>query len=107
MPTNRASDNNRFIQEIQLQAKNYHEVIEWIPYNRLRNIEYLAKGGFSTVYKADGRIIGWDSKEKNWKRDIRFLYFNENDSNFARILTSRGPDALACRSAQVNAADYS
>jgi serine/threonine protein kinase len=35
-------------------------MIEWIPYNRLRNIKYLAHGGFSTIYKAiwlDGYII--------------------------------------------------
>jgi hypothetical protein len=25
---------------------------KWIPYNRLINIKYLDKGGFSTIYKA-------------------------------------------------------
>jgi len=42
---------DKFIQESQLN-RNYDEVLEWIPYNRLRNIQYLAKGGFSTIYKA-------------------------------------------------------
>src|SRR5438045_9729828 len=41
-----------FIQESQKKARNYKEVIEWIPYDRLRNVKYLAKGGFSIVYKA-------------------------------------------------------
>src|SRR6266511_2537280 len=50
---------DEFIKDAQLKARNFWEVIEWIPYNRLRNIQYLAKGGFSTIYKAiwlDGRI---------------------------------------------------
>src|SRR5581483_1171402 len=53
---------DKFIQEAQLKARNEFEVIEWIPYNKLRNIKYLAKGGFSTIYKAiwlDGFIENW------------------------------------------------
>src|SRR5947209_16863727 len=52
---NWTSGNNyidNFIQETQLNAKSLFEVLEWIPYNRLTNIKYLAKGGFSTVYNA-------------------------------------------------------
>ena len=26
--------------------------MKWIPYNRFKDIEYLDKGGFSTIYKA-------------------------------------------------------
>ena len=36
-----------------------NQILEWIPYNRLKNIEYLDKGGFGTIYKAiwlDGPI---------------------------------------------------
>ena len=50
--------------DAQLKARKYFGVIKWIPYNRLRNIQYLAKGGFNTIYKAiwlDGRIRYWDS----------------------------------------------
>src|SRR5436190_22919230 len=52
---NWTSGNNyidNFIKETQLNAKDHWEVLEWIPYNRLTNIKYLAKGGFSTVYNA-------------------------------------------------------
>jgi hypothetical protein len=62
---------DKFIQESQLNARNFSEVLEWIPYNRLINIEYLAKGGFSTVYKAtwlDGRILDWDNDKGEWNR---------------------------------------
>ncbi|RHZ68688.1 hypothetical protein Glove_294g133 [Diversispora epigaea] len=51
---------NEFIQQIQLSANKYQEIIEWIPFERLENVTYLAKGGFGTVYKAnwlDGFII--------------------------------------------------
>src|ERR1043166_5246379 len=55
-----------------LNAKNEREVLEWIPYNRLTNIKYLAKGGFSTVYNAiwldGGYIWHWDNGKKQWKR---------------------------------------
>ena len=73
---NWTSGNNyidNFIQETQLNAKRYEEVLEWIPYNRLTNIKYLAKGGFSTVYYAiwlDGWIENWDYNNKQWNRFI-------------------------------------
>src|SRR2546421_5563290 len=40
---------DKFIQEAQLNARGPFELIEWIPYNQLRNIKYLTQGGFSTV----------------------------------------------------------
>ena len=41
-------------------------------YDRFENVEYLAKGGFGTTYKAiwkDGPINYWDSENNQWKRD--------------------------------------
>ena len=64
-------DIDEFIQRTQLKAKNHKEVIEWIEYDRFENIEYLAKGGFGTTYKAiwkDGYIQYWDSENNQWKR---------------------------------------
>ena len=63
---------DNFIQETQFSAKSEYHVLEWIPYNRLTNIKYLAKGGFSTVFKATwldgGYIWRWDNGKKQWKR---------------------------------------
>ena len=62
---------DEFIQKMQLKAKNYNEVIEWIEYDRFKNVEYLAKGGFGTIYKAiwkDGCIQYWDSENNQWIR---------------------------------------
>lgn len=64
-------DIDELIQRTQLKAKNHKEVIEWIEYDRFENIEYLAKGGFGTTYKAtwkDGFIEYWDSENNQWKR---------------------------------------
>ncbi|RIA89913.1 hypothetical protein C1645_824091 [Glomus cerebriforme] len=41
-------------------------------YDRFRNIQYLAQGGYSTVFKAiwlDGSIDKWDSENQQWKRN--------------------------------------
>src|ERR1700722_15237113 len=55
-------DIDELIQRTQLDTKN---LLEWIEYDRFENIEYLAKGGFGTTYKAiwkDGYILSWDSE---------------------------------------------
>ena len=62
---------DKFIQESQLNAKEDWYVLEWIPYNRLTNVKYLDKGGFSTVYEAiwlDGFINKWDYEKQQWSR---------------------------------------
>jgi len=54
---------DEFIQKFQLNATRWEEVLEWIPYEKFKDIEYLAKGGFGTVHKAkwiDGYIWKWD-----------------------------------------------
>ncbi|GBC18954.1 uncharacterized protein OCT59_015208 [Rhizophagus irregularis] len=62
---------DKFIQKIQLKATEFREILEWIEYDRFENVEYLAKGGFGTIYKAiwkDGYIRYWDSENNQWKR---------------------------------------
>ena len=64
-------DVDEFIQKAQLKAKDYWELLEWIEYDRFENVEYLAKGGFGTTYKAiwkDGHIHRWDSKNNQFIR---------------------------------------
>ena len=64
-------DIDKLIQESQLSAKNYKEKLEWIEYDRFKNIEYIAKGGFGTIYKAiwkDGRIEDWNYETNQWNR---------------------------------------
>ncbi|RHZ88843.1 hypothetical protein Glove_21g76 [Diversispora epigaea] len=59
---------DKFIRDAQLNAIWYNKVIEWIPYNKFKNIKEIAKGGFGSVYYAkwiDGYIERWDIKKNN------------------------------------------
>ncbi len=68
--------------KLNFEAKNYREVLEWIEYDRFENVEYFAKGGFGTTYKAiwnDGYIKDWDSENNQWKRSkVSCNMHNEN-----------------------------
>ncbi|RHZ70584.1 hypothetical protein Glove_269g64 [Diversispora epigaea] len=60
-----------FIQKLQLVADRPYKVIEWIPFNRLRLVKYMTKGGFGSVFSAiwqDGQIRGWDINDQKWIR---------------------------------------
>ena len=64
-------DIDKFIHKAQLKVKYPSYVLEWIEYDRFENVEYLAKGGFGTTYKAtwkDGNIYYWVPKNNQWKR---------------------------------------
>ena len=64
-------DIDKFIQETQLSAKQHFNILEWISYERFRDIKYIAKGGFCKVYRAkwkDGYIFTWDKKIQDWGR---------------------------------------
>jgi len=76
---------DKFIQESQLNAQNKNQVLEWIPYNRFKDIEYLDKGGFSTIYKAiwmDGYIVGWSNDEGNWIRHNEDISYDKNSDGY-------------------------
>ena len=65
-------DIDKFIQKAQLKVKSTQQIIEWIEYDRFENVEYLAKGGFGTTYKAiwkDGDINYWDSENDQFNRE--------------------------------------
>src|ERR1043166_5548673 len=57
--TSENHDIDEFIQNSQLKAKCYKEVLEWIEYDKFENAEYLSEDKSGTVYKAiwkDGYI---------------------------------------------------
>uniref|UniRef100_U9TFH1 Protein kinase domain-containing protein n=1 Tax=Rhizophagus irregularis (strain DAOM 181602 / DAOM 197198 / MUCL 43194) TaxID=747089 RepID=U9TFH1_RHIID len=67
------NDIDKFIQISQLSAHDdIKRALEWIPYDRLYDVKYIAKGGFGKIYRAkwiDGYIVGkWDNHDQNWKR---------------------------------------
>ncbi|RHZ89620.1 hypothetical protein Glove_13g97 [Diversispora epigaea] len=71
---NWTSGNNKidkFIQDAQLNAINDSEVIEWIPFDRFKDVKHIGKGGFGTIHYAkwiDGYIEEWDIENQQWKR---------------------------------------
>ncbi|RHZ64770.1 hypothetical protein Glove_320g52 [Diversispora epigaea] len=66
---------DKFIQDAQLNA-NYHlELIEWIPYDKFKDVKQIGKGGFGTIHYArwiDGVIRTWDNENQQWKRDREY-----------------------------------
>ena len=62
---------DNLIRECQMKAFAPYLIVEWIPYNNLKNIKYLTKGGFSEIYTADwigGYYDEWDSKDRQLVR---------------------------------------
>jgi hypothetical protein len=57
---------DKLIQDNQLSVRRYG-ILEWIPYDKLTNINYIAEGGFAKVYSAtwiDGQIKKWSQLSK-------------------------------------------
>ncbi|PKB95726.1 kinase-like protein, partial [Rhizophagus irregularis] len=64
-------DIDNLIQKCQLETLIPAKIVEWIPYNKLQNIRYLTKGGFSEIYTAtwiDGGYEKWDSERQQLTR---------------------------------------
>jgi hypothetical protein len=58
---------DNLIQKCQMEAFGPNNIVEWISYNNLKNINYLTNGGFSEIYTADwvnGRYRRWDTKNQ-------------------------------------------
>ena len=74
------NDIDKFIQNGQLSVHKDSEIsnaLEWIPYDRLDNVKYIAEGGFGKVYSAnwiDGYIVNWNSENQNWIREGYNMY---------------------------------
>ncbi|POG80598.1 kinase-like domain-containing protein [Rhizophagus irregularis DAOM 181602=DAOM 197198] len=64
-------DIDNLIQKCQMKSLEPRNIVEWIPYSNLKNINYLTKGGFSEIYTADwinGEYREWDSEKKQLRR---------------------------------------
>ncbi|RHZ85137.1 hypothetical protein Glove_71g107 [Diversispora epigaea] len=83
---------DKFIQDAQLNANRNYEVIEWIPYDRFKDVKQIGKGGFGTIHYArwiDGFIRRWDIENQQWKRyDNREVALKKFDNfvNFNDVL---------------------
>jgi hypothetical protein len=78
---------DKFIQGTQLSAHhdNRGKALEWIPYDRFNDIEYIAKGGFGKVYvanwiqnqKREGQNMIVALKSLNNSKNVTLKFMNE------------------------------
>ncbi|RHZ85814.1 hypothetical protein Glove_60g106 [Diversispora epigaea] len=62
---------DKFIRDAQLNASGNWDAIEWIPYDRFKDVKQIGKGGFGTIHYArwiDGNIEEWDIKNQQFKK---------------------------------------
>ncbi|RHZ83680.1 hypothetical protein Glove_88g25 [Diversispora epigaea] len=62
---------DKFIQDAQQNANSSYHVIEWVPYDRIKDVKQIGKGGFGTIHYArwiEGPIDEWDIENQQWKR---------------------------------------
>ncbi|RHZ85183.1 hypothetical protein Glove_71g12 [Diversispora epigaea] len=79
---------DKFIQDTQLNANYNYEVIEWIPYDRFKDVKQIGKGGFGTIHYArwiNGSINKWNIKNQQWKRYYDFEVALKKFDNFVNF----------------------
>ncbi|CAG8556974.1 17811_t:CDS:2, partial [Cetraspora pellucida] len=62
---------DQLIQVCQARNPRPNTIIEWVPFEKFKNVEYKTKGGFGSIYTAiwtDGWVIEWDNNNKNFIR---------------------------------------
>ena len=77
---------DEIIRNTQLEAKGFDSryYIEWIPYDDLKNIKKIGKGGFATVYQSEwsnGPRFVDDNKRYYYKNGLVALKKLENSQN--------------------------
>ncbi|RHZ76611.1 hypothetical protein Glove_195g15 [Diversispora epigaea] len=82
---------DKFVQDTQLNANRNWKVIEWIPFERFKDVKQIGKGGFGTIHYArwiDGRIKEWDIENQQWKRYDKEVALKKFDNfvNFNDVL---------------------
>jgi serine/threonine protein kinase len=79
-----------FILTCQLEATSPWNILEWIPYEKFKNIEPLAQGGFGKVEKAEwkgGSIWRWNNEKKDWERNKGYWERNKGYSRYYISMT--------------------
>jgi hypothetical protein len=80
---------DELIHQSQLNSLHPSKCLEWIPFEKFKNVTYITRGGFSKIYMADwpeGNLEYWDIENKKWERcpDIKVaLKSLDNSSNIS------------------------
>ena len=71
----------KFLYKCRLNANYNNNHIRWIPFDKFKNIEYLAKGGFGEVHKATWVNSYYDYRERKYRGQEVILkrIYNSND----------------------------
>ncbi len=82
---------DEIIRNTQLEAKGFNSryYIEWIPYDDLKNVKKIGKGGFATVYKgrwSNGPRFVWHDKRYYLKNGYVALKKLKNSQNISEFL---------------------
>ncbi|CAG8816324.1 7516_t:CDS:2, partial [Dentiscutata erythropus] len=88
---------DQLIQKTHIKSKNAFELLEWIPYSSLKDINRIAQGGFATDYSAiwpDGPMQRFDLNKRQWSRagvtKVVFKeFYNSKDSSFQFLEETR------------------
>lgn len=51
-------DLDRFIEETQLNASTPFDYMRWIPFDTFKDLEFIARGGFGSVFSAKSENFG-------------------------------------------------
>ena len=80
---------DKFIQNCQILSSLPTHIMEWIPFDQFKNVKYLTKGGFGSIYTATwikGHIDDYDENKKEFTYSANQLVVLKllNDSNEPR-----------------------
>jgi hypothetical protein len=76
-------DIDELIQQSQLNAVYYKNRIEWIPFEKFQNVNFIFKGNSSKIYSAkwnEGCIRYWDIENKRWSRNPKIVALKSFDN---------------------------
>ena len=70
-----------FIRYTQTNLDTVEGKMEFVPYEQFKNVEFIAEGGFSKIYKAtwiDGPIYDWDDLYRNPNKTVVLKKLNNS-----------------------------
>ena len=83
---------DKFIRHTQINYAKNDGKMEFVPYDQFKDLEFIAKGGFSEVYKAiwiDGPIGSWSCKNiKNSRKKPNYTVVLKK-LNYSKNITSK------------------
>ncbi|CAG8669997.1 8883_t:CDS:2, partial [Gigaspora rosea] len=102
---------NAFVDQLLQSCQSFviflGKLVEWVPFENFKNVQFLKNGGFGSIYTAtwtDGWVIDWDDDNKKFLRSGHSkialkLLFKSNNLNLALhnvMLSTQGFFGIQC-----------